>query len=357
MMTFCRVSQCNTAILQCRSIIKVLHQLSKSKGTNNDRLLKELIALSEMLATTITMKRTYTSRLESGVFSVDPRFLLFEFCHGIILRPAQVTLVRKLVSDIEQNKSVCNQMIMGAGKTTVVGPLLALILASNKSLVVEVVPPALLEFSASVLRERFSLFIPKTIFTFTFDRYQSVSNLMVSKLEIARVMRSVIVANPSSLKSFMLKFLELSHNLERQKNLMLEKKEKRSFNLIQTLSKMRSLLGLGYGKTASSGEMSKEDILAAKSQLGCCERIFSIFRESVEIMDEVDIILHPLKSELNWPLGLKDPLDFTQSRIGNGLRWALPSHLLDAIFGVCKIPILADIADSKTAGKRLLFFL
>ena len=27
--------------------------------------------------------------------------------------------------------------------------------------------------------------------------------------------------------------------------------------------------------------------------------------DSIEIMDEVDIILHPLKSELNWPLGAK----------------------------------------------------
>lgn len=31
------------------------------------------------------------------------------------------------------------------------------------------------------------------------------------------------------------------------------------------------------------------------------------------------------------------------------LRWSLPSHLLDAIFSCCGIPILADIADSKVA--------
>ncbi len=63
-------------------------------------------------------------------------------------------LVRRLLGDMTEGRSVCHQMIMGAGKTTVVGPLLALLLANSKSLIFEVVPPALLDFSAGVLRER-----------------------------------------------------------------------------------------------------------------------------------------------------------------------------------------------------------
>ena len=31
------------------------------------------------------------------------------------------------------------------------------------------------------------------------------------------------------------------------------------------------------------------------------------------------------------------------------LRWSLPSHLLDAIFSCCGLPILADVADSRIA--------
>lgn len=65
-------------------------------------------------------------------------------------------------------------MIMGAGKTTVVGPLLAMLLANATTLVFEVVPPALLYFSAGVLRERFSAAIRKPVFTFSFDRYSQV---------------------------------------------------------------------------------------------------------------------------------------------------------------------------------------
>lgn len=36
------------------------------------------------------------------------------------------------------------------------------------------VPPALLDFSAGVLRERFGAAIKKPVFTFNFDRYQKV---------------------------------------------------------------------------------------------------------------------------------------------------------------------------------------
>lgn len=50
-------------------------------------------------------------------------------------------------------------------------------------------------------------------------------------------------------------------------------------------------------------------------------------------MDEVDLVMHPLKSELNYPLGRKEPLDLTQSeKLLAGLRWELPLYLLDALF-------------------------
>lgn len=211
-------------------------------------------------------------------------------------------------------------------------------------------PPALLDFSAGVLRERFSAGIRKPVFTFGFDRYNTVTPTLLCKLQTARNLRAVVVTTPQAIKSFMLKFLEISHNLSRHKNLQLEKEDRAKAESLFSMKRVRHLLGLGYGYTMSSGELSKEEIAVQRAQAEVAEQIFAIFRASVEIMDEVDIILHPLKSELNWPLGAKEPLDFTRSRAGNGLRWALPSHLLDAIFACCGMPIIADIADSKIAS-------
>ncbi|CAM9352510.1 unnamed protein product, partial [Phaeothamnion confervicola] len=78
-----------------------------------------------------------------------------------------------------------------------------------------------------------------------------------------------------------------------------------------------------------------------KRQAEIAVRILNIFRAGALILDEVDLILHPLKSELNWPLGQKRPLDLTRARggaggagggLGHGLRWQVPFHLLDAVF-------------------------
>ena len=71
---------------------------------------------------------------------------------------------------------------------------------------------------------------------------------------------------------------------------------------------------------------------------------------------KVDLILQPLKSELNWPLGVKRPLDFTRARpgskLGNGLRWQVPFHLLEAFFYYTEGRMVVDLAfqDSRRWG-------
>lgn len=91
-----------------------------------------------------------------------------------------MTLVEQLVAKVENPNNDPNmkgaavsQLIMGSGKTTVVAPLLALMLADGKSLIVQAVPNSLLEFSRSIMYERFSSpIIRKAVFTFGFDRFQ-----------------------------------------------------------------------------------------------------------------------------------------------------------------------------------------
>ena len=67
------------------------------------------------------------------------------------------------------------------------------------------------------------------------------------------------------------------------------------------------------------------------------------------LLYEVDLLFHPLKSELNWPTGVKEPLDFTQSKMGAGLRWEIPWHLLDAIFYAKEKRITVAFIDSREA--------
>ena len=49
----------------------------------------------------------------------------------------------------------------------------------------QVVPPALLTFSRAVLRERFSSFVSKPVYTFAFERALEVSDQLLLKLTTA----------------------------------------------------------------------------------------------------------------------------------------------------------------------------
>ena len=64
-------------------------------------------------------------------------------------------------------------------------------------------------------------------------------------------------------------------------------------------------------------------------------------------------MLHPLKSELNWPIGPKEPIDFSESsgQLDFGMRWLVPFHLLDAIFYANGLPMAASqsFQDSREA--------
>jgi len=54
--------------------------------------------------------------------------------------------------------------------------------------------------------------------------------------------------------------------------------------------------------------------------------VIKLFKSSILVMDEVDLILHPLKSELNFPIGAKHALDVSPE------RWQCAIHCCDAVF-------------------------
>ena len=120
----------------------------------------------------------------------------------------QVKLVREFRQSLNQDVSLVKQMLMGGGKTTVVSPLLTLMLADGNALVMQVVPGALLEFSRSILRKIFSSIMRKRIFTFTFDRGSDPNGGLVRKLQNAIRTGGIVVASSVAVKSVMLKFVE-----------------------------------------------------------------------------------------------------------------------------------------------------
>lgn len=129
----------------------------------------------------------------------------YSMFRNILLRKSQVEMVLDYMNALRSGTGMVKQMIMGAGKTTVVCPLLTLMLGDGSSLIVQVVPPALLEFSRSVMRSTFSAIMQKRIFTLSFDRSSEIDPSMLKKLNMAKLSRGVVISTPTTVKSIMLK--------------------------------------------------------------------------------------------------------------------------------------------------------
>lgn len=103
-------------------------------------IMHELFHISGALARLLRTRRQYMQPLwgadgpptersvryatPAPAYGYDPRFLLFEFGLGFILRRNQVHIVRELADTAARQRSCVRQMIMGAGKTSCVAPLL-----------------------------------------------------------------------------------------------------------------------------------------------------------------------------------------------------------------------------------------
>lgn len=299
-----RVSQINRCLNDGAALEAMLKQTKLLPvGTSDASLSASLKQKSQSLASQLQARRHYFDG-EAGEF--HPAFLVFEYVgeQQLMLRKAQVQMVRMFVGA----ESVVKQMIMGAGKTTVIAPLLALMLGDGKNLVVSVVPKALLDMSRNVMRSTFSSIIEKRIYTLVFDRGSDVPATLVDKLKSARRERGVVIATPTTIKSLQLKFLELLSQIS---------------------------------------DVNRPRVPEMVSQVEMLAKVLEIFDKGVLLMDEVDVILHPLKSELNFPVGEKFDLD------ANPWRWELPIHIIECIFFADGGKVAVEFSES-TKGKAAL---
>eukprot|EP00457_Paulinella_chromatophora_P000008 gb/GEZN01000008.1/.p1 GENE.gb/GEZN01000008.1/~~gb/GEZN01000008.1/.p1 ORF type:complete len:5332 (+),score=895.35 gb/GEZN01000008.1/:82-16077(+) len=277
-------------------------------------------ALGEFLATgSHYFHEAKQANVEGNAYTCDPRFLVFEFMVGYTLRQRQVELVLAFVDAHRvQNRSSVRQMIMGAGKTTVIAPLLGLILADGESLITQVVPPALLDMSRSVLRNAFTSILSKSVLTLNFTRDSTESGdiqeqfqKLYEKLTRARRQRSILLATPATIKALMLKYIDLLNN-EHSASPALFVPFKQS-------------IGISKSDAIGMGNMVAKSGLAA-DELARVLKLFGSAEKGIALVDEVDMILHPLKSELNFPIGQQEALPMAVHR----MRLAI--HLLEALF-------------------------
>jgi len=281
------------------------------EGSSDSNQKWRLEAASELNLKALTLGEGLLTRrqyVDESSASYDPRFLLFEFTHNIILRKAQVEMVNKLIDSLRLGKPIVEQMLMGGGKSKVIAPLLALLLADGQTLVMLTMPPSLLEQQKAVMRATFSSIMRKRSFTLLFDRSSEITWSTVEKLQSAATNCGVVLCTAQTIKSLQLKLIEKMYVLS--------------------------------NATARHSPAMELDVCALAN-------VMRLFRSGCLVMDEVDLLLHPLRSELNFPLDDKLKLDLSPE------RWACAIHALDAIFTFDGSPMSVNFKDSNKAHRIL----
>ena len=120
----------------------------------------------------------------------------------------QVALVSDFLKEAKAGASAVKQMIMGAGKTTVVSPLLCLFLADTTRLVCLVVPGSLFGFTRSILASVFSTIVQKEVVALQCDRSTELELRLPQKLARAKARGHVVIAKPQDVKAMMLRLVE-----------------------------------------------------------------------------------------------------------------------------------------------------
>ncbi|CAK0898464.1 unnamed protein product, partial [Prorocentrum cordatum] len=267
----------------------------------------------------------------TGCFECDIRCLLVEFCTGFLLRQRQYCISRDLAECAKKTQSVVQQMIMGAGKSTVIGPLLALMLANGETLVMVICPEALLAMSRDCLTAILGSVLGRRVYQFYWLR-QILSDGNIAEVEskvigIRRKMeraahdQGCFITTPGYVKTFFLQYVHAMVDAAKVDQALTlpaaELKKQRWGNIGQVLDWYRT-------RERIADEMA---------------RVLQFWRDRCTVViDEVDLVLHPLKSELNFPIGSMEPLQPTPE------RYTMPVFLLEA-------PICA--ASEKTPAEAL----
>ena len=345
-----RVGQINRCLSGLRSLRGLLRERLASGASAGAGALAGLINKTNSLIGNLNCERYFMKDDGKGSIRYDPRFLVFEFTWNIVLRKKQVRLVNEFMDDFASGRAKTRQMIMGAGKTTVVCPLLTLMLADGDRLLVQMVPRALLPMSRSVMRNTFSSIVYKRVYTFSYDRGTDYNKQLHAKLEMAKRTRGVVCTTPTAVKSLALKYVETLDEISTKTTLIAETQAERIKLMKKASAETKSSEELETDGSRDLAEKIRKIDLKVKILENASKGMVStlqLFKQGVLIMDEVDLILHPLKSELNFPIGQKFPLDF------NPERWELVIHMMDAVFFAETGKMSVDFTESGKARKIL----
>ncbi|KAK8035096.1 hypothetical protein PG993_010091 [Apiospora rasikravindrae] len=141
----------------------------------------------------------------------NPEWLLMQIDTDILIRPEQVDVADAIIAK-ESTANYVLQLNMGKGKTSVILPMAAAILANKTQLARLIVPKSLLLQTAQILQSRIGVLVGRPIMHIPFSRRTPTSLPMVALYEelhkLLMVSRGIMITTPESVLSFKLSGLQ-----------------------------------------------------------------------------------------------------------------------------------------------------
>jgi hypothetical protein len=326
-----RLTQTGHALQAAASVGNSLHNLLETTGSMSaaDRVgdfQTHVANLSDLLQ----VQRHHTARQESGgLLALDPRMLAFECTSSVVLRKRQVEIVSEFLDSATAGHSGVRQMLMGAGKSSIISPLvrptavlfvwlppffafhhvdpfliprptvclqLGLLLADGKQLVTVAVPQPLLEQAVSMINHVLASTFGRRVTRLFFSRAMLGVDLKLARqhaakllktLEVAKLQGSIVVTTGATIKALMLKVVELMEPADK-----------------------------------ATDDLWLDQLAVATTLRG----VLDLFSGGVALLDECDLLLHPLKSEMNFPVHHRQPLQLLEERVD------ICERLVDGLF-------------------------
>ena len=199
-------SEIQTMLVQATHVQQLKRVLKQIDLIKNDPDSEELQEQFRLLKT-----------LVEGVHAYDigkhPEYLVLEYYADILLRPEQVKnldLLQIRDGKIHNRKyfGTALEMMMGAGKTTVLLPLLSILNADGDNLSIGVLPSALLPSMSDLLAERLGTSFKQTVEVVEIERETPINEAFLNRLQNIREDKKLMLMTDSSIQSLYLNFIE-----------------------------------------------------------------------------------------------------------------------------------------------------
>jgi hypothetical protein len=344
--------------------------------------------------------------------AADPRFAFAELMSAFLLRAPQVDLVRDFVAAAREGRSLVQQLLMGAGKTQVIAPLLVLLLGDGRTATTLVTPVQLLAQielplaalvcnavidrpllrlridrtlgknepvsaapAASALAHGFGVAVPACLRAragaaalVVAETLQVVEGLsseararalkedaswppphaanaagtlqcvaLLRHLRRVRARGGAVLAAPEHIKSLLLAFVDMLHAEDEvfaaagggagggAGGAPVTARSARAQRRSASARAVGELLDFFRGAGEDAWRAAWQEVLARDPAAAAAAAGPAGAARSVAVIDESDSVFHPLRSELNYPLGEKQELPL------GDLRFGLPAFLCEAL--------------------------